>query len=554
MSGDLQALWQSEQLDAILATIPVGVVVTDACGRIVKANEQAGEIWGGIPPHVNGVDDYSQFKGWCLHTGEPLEAGDWAPVRALLGETVKAEMVDIERFDGTRATIVNSAAPLRDDGGDIVGAFAVMQDVTEQRERQRTNELLLEALSALAGSLDLADVLDRLAHVVLETGTHTRASVMMWDEADEELELAAVVGSPRPQVGARIPLRRASRLLQRAVEERRRVIANFGEAPEAERGLAGEHGIASSLIVPLVRGNRLLGLVTVDEMRPGAAFDEREMTLVEGIASSAALAIENARLYETEHKIAYTLQQALLALPQRLSQLAFAHAYRSASEAAFVGGDFYDLFEVEDDLVGVLIGDIAGKGLDAALLTQLVKNTVHAHAAEKGSSPARILQLTNNILYQVTSSELFATVFFGVLDRSNGRLVYTNAGHTTAVIARRDGRLVELPADSPLIGAFADREYEQSEVRLDVDDLLVLYTDGITEARSDSRLYGEERLMRKIEAESASTPAELVRAIVGDVLAFTGGSLNDDLAVLVLQRLGGPKESPLQQKLEVSLA
>lgn len=545
--------WFGDQLETILATIPVGVLIIDAEGRVVSTNDHARAIWGGEPPPFRGVDDYHHFKGWWPLTGEPLDARQWAPVRALLnGELIAAEVIDIERFDGRRATIVNSAAPLRDATGAITGAVAAMQDVTEQRERQRANELLLEALGALAGSLDLAEVLDRLVHVLIETGSHTRATVMMLHEETEELEVAAVVGEPLTEVGSRIPLAETSIMLRGAVESRRVVVADFAAVPEAELGQAGLYGIASSLIVPLVRSDRLLGVATVDEMRPGVGFTEAEVTLVEGIASSAAIAIENSRLYEAEHQIAYTLQQALLALPDRLEGLAFAHAYRSASEAAFVGGDFYDLFEIDGPLVGVLIGDIAGKGLDAAVLTQLVKNTIRAHAAEKGSSPAKILQLTNNIFYQSTRSDSFATVFFGVLNRATGTLVYTNAGHTTALLVRASGPMSELVADSPLVGAFADREFVQSEVLLRAGDVLLLYTDGVTEARASGRLYGEPRLLRHVMEAPHDDPVELVRHIVDDVLGFTRGELNDDLAIMAVQRLEAKAEAPLQQRLEVS--
>jgi serine phosphatase RsbU (regulator of sigma subunit) len=293
--------------------------------------------------------------------------------------------------------------------------------------------------------------------------------------------------------------------------------------------------------------------LTVDEMRADIGFSPREIALIESIAASAALAIENARLYQTERHIADTLQRALLSLPDRVEGLAFAHAYRSASEAAFVGGDFYDLFEIERDLVGVLIGDVAGKGLDAAVLTQLLKNTVRAHALEKGGSPATILRLTNDIFFQVTSPDMFATAFFGVLDRSTGRLVYTNAGHTDAIIMRANGELVELPAESPLLGAFARRTFIQSEVDLKSNDLLLLYTDGVTEARSGSLLYGEERLMRNLARAGSRSPGSLVRAVVDDVLRFTAGRLSDDLAILVVQRLDGQAESPRVQQLEVSV-
>lgn len=547
---DVQAQLREGQLETILATIPAAVLIVDRDGRLVSANSRVAELWGGEPPETDGVDSYSSFTGWWPDTGEPLAARDWAPVRALLhGELVEGEMVDIERFDGDRATILNSAAPLRDANGAITGAVAVMQDVSEQRERQRTNELLLDALSALSGSLALSEVLDRLVHVLLRVGSHTRSGVWLYDEQSREMQLVAVVGEPAPPLGIRQPLDRFSSAMRSVVEEQRLAVADFSDIPTEERGLGT--GIATSLIVPLVRSDRLLGVATVDEMRSGVSFTDREIAIVEGIAAPAALAIENARLFEAEHRVATTLQQALLAMPERVQGLSFAHAYRSASEEAFVGGDFYDLFEIDEDLVGILVGDIAGKGLEAAVLTQLVKNTVQAHAVEKLTASAAVLELTNNIFFQMTGHDAFVTLFFGVLDRGSGRLDYTNAGHTTAVILRTGGKMVELPADSPLLGAFADRVFTQSQTWLAPGDVLVAYTDGITEARSGRRQYGEGRLMRRLSGLHAQTPASVVRGVMSDVLAFSGGALTDDLAILVVERLADAGQAPRQRSLEV---
>lgn len=547
--NDVRASLREGQLETILATFPAAVLITDRDGRVVSANSRVAELWGGTPPPTPDVDAYAVFKGWWPKTGEPLDARDWAPVRALLnGETVEGEMVDIERFDGGRATILNSAAPLLDSNGTITGAVAVMQDVSEQRERQRTNELLLAALSALSGSLDLGDVLDRLVHVLIQAGPHTRASVMLWDEQSRELELVAAVGD-KARPGVRIPLERFSSAMREAVENKRMVTADFSAIPAEEQRLG--RGIASTLIVPLMRSERLLGVATVDEMRPGVAFTERDIAIVEGIAAPAALAIENARLYEAEHHVATTLQQALLAMPEHVDGVAFAHAYRSASEEAFVGGDFYDLFEIEGDLIGVLVGDIAGKGLEAAVLTQLVKNTVQAHAVEKRTASAATLEITNNIFYQVTGTEAFVTLFFGVLDRRTGRLDYTNAGHTTAFILRENGQTAELPADSPLLGAFADRPFEQSQTWLAPGDIIVAYTDGITEARAGSRQYGETRLLRLVSGLHGKPPALVVQEVMADVLGFSGGALNDDLAILAVERLSEASSSPRAARMEV---
>lgn len=541
---DLHEQLHGGQLQTILATIPVGVFITDAEGKIVSVNDRAAEIWGGAP-RCEGVEAYGQYRGWWPDTGEPLGAEDWAAARALqLGEAISAEMVDIERFDGGRATILTSASPLRDEDGRITGAVVAAQDVTEQRNRQRINEQLLEALRALTGSLELTEVLTRLVQALHEMVGHNRATAFLWHEPEAELELAAIIGDPSMASEGPIPLTRFSVEMQRAVEQRELVIADFSRLTPEQRGIAASFGIECSLLVPLVRGGRLLGVVTVDEMRSGISFSDRDIELASGIASSAGLAIENAQVYGAEHHVATTLQRALLALPDQMEGITFAHAYRSASEEAFVGGDFYDLFEIERDLIGILIGDIAGKGLDAAVLTQLVRNVVRAHAAEKGSSPAHILGLTNTVFYQMTSPDLFATAFFGVLHRSSGRLEYTNAGHTTGLILREDGRVDELAANSPILGAFPDRAFSQSAAWLGREDALLLYTDGVTEARAGGKLYGEERLVRAAADAKTRAPRRLIDVVVDDVLAFAGGSLTDDLAVLALRRTS-EEEAPV---------
>jgi len=156
--------------------------------------------------------------------------------------------------------------------------------------------------------------------------------------------------------------------------------------------------------------------------------------------------------------------------------------------------DFYDIFELSNDHVGITIGDVAGKGLDAAVLTSLVKNTIRAHAGEKGKTSARILALTNDVVYRSTSTEAFTTVFFAILDRRDGRLSYANAGHTTAAIVGEDGSLSRLSATGPILGAFDNAEFGQSDACLETDELLFLYTDGLTEARRDRDQYGQERV------------------------------------------------------------
>lgn len=267
------------------------------------------------------------------------------------------------------------------------------------------------------------------------------------------------------------------------------------------------------------------------------SFDEADYDAAERMMAAMSLALTNAHLYERERRIADRLQGALLALPKRIAGVDFSHAYRAASDAARVGGDFYDIFEIGGPYVGVTVGDVAGKGLEAAVLTSLAKYTVRAHAFETGKTPGQILQLTNDIVYRATPPDAFVTVFFGILDCRNGRLTYANAGHTTAATVPAGGTLAKLAVTGPLLGAFESVEHRDEEVVLNTGELLFLYTDGLTEARSGDRLFGEDRLCSFLSGAYDGSTARIVEDVIAEVLSFSGGRLTDDLAILAVKRL-----------------
>lgn len=293
-------------------------------------------------------------------------------------------------------------------------------------------------------------------------------------------------------------------------------------------------GIRSILGAPLVSGDRLIGVLHVD-WRTVHPFDEAEMRLLGIIGDRVALALSNAQMYENEHHIAHVLQESMLALPDTVQGVCFASAYESASQAARVGGDFYDVFELDDGRVGVLVGDVSGKGLEAAVQTSLLRNTVRAHAMERRKSPGDILGLTNTVFEKATDSGTFATVFLAILDRRDGSIAYCNAGHTTAAIVRPDATVEQLPAHAPLVGAFPEFEFSSAGTCLELGDTLFMYTDGVIEARRDGALYGEERLFAILSLQGGREPADITAAVMDDVVRFTGGGLCDDVALLAVQ-------------------
>ena len=295
--------------------------------------------------------------------------------------------------------------------------------------------------------------------------------------------------------------------------------------------------ITAVMGVPLVVRGEVLGILLANRFDTPVAFTAQQLDFLQKAAGTLALALENARLYELEHDTAERLQSALLALPEHIPGVKFATAYHSATVASRVGGDLFDIFEIDRRHVGITIGDVAGKGLDAAVLTSLAKHTIRAHAAERGKGPSRILELTNEVVFRSTPPESFVTIFFAILDRRDGQLVYANAGHTTSALMRADGTILGLPTTGAIVGGLQDMAFGQQEVLLEPDDLLFLYTDGLTEARRDGELYGKERLFEFLASLETRVPADIVAEVIDETMSFADFELRDDLAIMVVRRV-----------------
>jgi len=301
-------------------------------------------------------------------------------------------------------------------------------------------------------------------------------------------------------------------------------------------------GIKGALVAPLVAGERLIGALSVEYREVPGMFGVAERDFLVTVADAIAVAIQNARLYHAERRIAERLQESMLTVPDRVDGLEFAHFYRSATETAKVGGDFYDVFETEPGRVGVLIGDVAGKGIEAAVVTSLVKNTIRAEAYEN-RCPGDVLTHANDILRRQLEAEVFVTAFFGLLDTATGQLSYASAGHPAPLLRRARGGLLALDVVDGILASFVGVAYSPTDVTLSSGDTLLLFTDGVIEARRDSDLFGEERLASVVRAADAD-PRALVRTVYERVLAYTGDRLADDIALLALRFEGVAAREP----------
>jgi serine phosphatase RsbU (regulator of sigma subunit) len=287
------------------------------------------------------------------------------------------------------------------------------------------------------------------------------------------------------------------------------------------------------IVVPLRAGSRRLGALRLERGRPH--YGEDDLVLAEALADRIAVALENARLHTERSRIAETLQQSLLppVLPA-IPGLEVAAAYAPADDAAGVGGDFYDLFESEPGVWTVLLGDVAGKGAEAASLTSLARYTLRT-ASMLDTSPAHNLRLLNEALLARDAGS--CTVVYARLTAhgAGARLTAAAAGHPPPLVLRASGGLEELTPPGTLLGAIEAPRLQTRDVELGPGDLVVFYTDGATDVRVAHGVLGDRVLRETLSACGDCTARQAVERIAGRVRAAQNGRLDDDLALLALR-------------------
>jgi serine phosphatase RsbU (regulator of sigma subunit) len=313
-------------------------------------------------------------------------------------------------------------------------------------------------------------------------------------------------------------------------------IAAAGRDPDHLFALL-ELGLRSALAVPMIARGKVVGAISMVSGDNGRRFHESDQLLAEELAARCGLALDNARLFRDRSRIARTLQESLLPpmLPE-LPGLDLAARFRAAGTGLEVGGDFYDLFETGDSTWALAIGDVCGKGSEAAAITALARYTVRA-AAMRQDGPSQILSLLNEALLRQRTDKRFCTVLYGRLE-ANGtghRFDFASGGHPLPLVLRAESGGGEVGVPGTLLGIVPDPDLSDTRVMLAPGDALVLYTDGVTDSAAPERIVSADELAEAVGPPAGLDADAIAERVMHTALSTAGHEPRDDIAILVLK-------------------
>jgi serine phosphatase RsbU (regulator of sigma subunit) len=427
--------------------------------------------------------------------------------------------------------------------------------VTSANEELQKLARFIEVNQAFKFSLTPDDVLCLIVDAAIEITQAERGFLMLRNEAGDLEFKVARDDNHRWLQGSDFAMSRS--VVEEAFKQSRSVIINDSLA--AERGLPRESvrslDLRSIACIPLRRFQMTenmdattilkrdaIGVLYIDSHIIGGTINETSTRLLESLAFEATKSLESVRLMHEEREkkqieqelgVARQVQVALSPTAFKVPDYFEIAAHNIPSR--YVGGDFYDFISLRDNRSAFALGDVSGKGVAAGLLAAMAQGALQAQFTS-GMPLAEVVSSLNKVLVQRSDSNRFITLFCATLD-PDGHFTYVNAGHNLPVLARGAGETETLTTKSVLLGAFDFVEYKPKQTRLRAGDVVVMYTDGVTEAvDADNQMFGEERL-EKLVKESVSLSAEEIKQLILDeVLSFTAGlPQGDDITLIVLK-------------------
>jgi len=396
---------------------------------------------------------------------------------------------------------------------------------------------LIRAGRELAGHRPLDELFELILDLSIQAVGAERGVLMTLE--GEDLVARAVRGE-----GFRI----SSAVRDRVLRDRASLLVRdtaLDEAFKARDSIVGQQ-IQSVMAVPLQTNDRVIGLVNVDSRSFARPFTPDDLDLLTVLANVAAIRIEQQRLALVEVQerlISRDLEQAAV-IQQRLlpSSAPSVPGFDLAGHnlpCRTVGGDYFDYFPYPDGRIGLVLGDVSGKGMPAALLMTALKGGVQVLLTDPPDDVPRLMSRLDRVVAANFPRNRFVSLFFGLLDSATGEMIYCNAGHNPPLLVRANGSIERLPSCGTILGIFPDLGYEVKRCRLEPGDVLTLFSDGVTEEQDPSgEEFGEDRLAKLVVERASGGATQLVEDIRARVLAWAAGApAADDVTVLIARRV-----------------
>ena len=428
----------------------------------------------------------------------------------------------------------------------LLAAMVVHSALNRLREQRRRLEILIAATAKLDRSLDPQETLRTIAHMAVPD----LAELCVVDLLDQSGAIGATIAAAvDPAVAAGVErMREAFPLDMRSAHPVAQVLA--GDAPRVLRDLtedgaleraaqSEEHerfmrevGYTRAAVFPMIARGRTRGAISFLQLHGDARHDRGLLAVLEDLAGRAAMAFDNARLYGERAQVAQTLRRSLMpAVLPVIPGLELASYFRPSGAGSEVGGDFYDVFGGRESC-WLVVGDVCGKGAEAAALTGFLRHTTAAYARE-GSGPGKVLAQVNRAMLEQDFDGRFATAILARIRARGSSLEMTVAlaGHPAALVIRADGQhAAELGGAGALLGIFPDAAIEEATTVLEPGDALALYTDGLAEAHAPERVVTVQSMIERLETRPTGSAKDVIDALLG--LIDPGDGVRDDIAIL----------------------
>jgi sigma-B regulation protein RsbU (phosphoserine phosphatase) len=405
--------------------------------------------------------------------------------------------------------------------------------------------ILNEIASAISSTLNVNRIIELIVQKCIKHLNVEQCAVMLLDKQDKQSPFHTMIRKAA-ETQINMPLRLDTQLTGWMIQyQKPLVINNFKNEKRFFVEKSDDFPIQTLLCVPLLAKGEIIGLISLFNKKETETFSKDDERLLSIIAAQSAGIIENARLYEEEKALLQMQEEMRMAheiqanlLPQQAPVLEGYDIAGISLPAKDVGGDYFDFIKIDQSNLAFCLGDVSGKGMPAALLMANLQATIRGQALLK-NSPKECMEKSNKLLFHCTDDKKFATVFYGILNSLEHKIIYSNAGHNNPYLFKKNSDPIPLEAGGLLLSFMEEISYDEGVVEFVPDDLLLIYSDGVTEAMDDNEIeFGDEKLISLVQEHYNDGVDKIISKIVKAVnIHACKQPQMDDITLLIIKRL-----------------